>query len=160
MYIQGNPLLFWTGLLTILWTISSFIIWLLNWFQLSIEASQITNKKALTALQTKFKKLKMLNQDLPTLIFILVAYASPWILWSFSPRIMFFYHYTPAVPLMSILVSYWLIKLAKTTVRGKYVSILAVAAIALCFFLFYPNWTAIAVDKAWSKLYFALSSWQ
>jgi len=160
MYIEGNPLLFWIGIATILWTVSTFIIWILNWFQLTIEASRISNKKSLTTFQTKIARLQKENQDLTLLLFVLAAYLSPWILWTFSPRIMFFYHYCPAVPLLTILTSYWLVKLWKVASWGKYVVGLAVAAIFITFVLFYPNWTGIAVDSQWSKLYFALSTWQ
>ncbi len=160
MYIQGNPLLFWTGVIAVLWTISTFIIWKLNWLQLLLEASRISNKKTLTQWQTKLRRLQETNQDISLLAFLLVAYASPWILWSFSPRIMFFYHYSPAIPLLVILTSYWLEKLWQFSSWGKYLTALIVVAIALTFILFFPNWTGLVVNKSWSSLYFALSSWQ
>jgi dolichyl-phosphate-mannose--protein O-mannosyl transferase len=160
MYMQGNPLLFWTGIITVLWTVSTFVIWVLNWFQLTIEASRISNKKSLTTFQSKMLKLQNGNQDLSLLLFLLAAYLSPWILWTFSPRIMFFYHYCPAVPFLAMLTSYWLVKLWNAATWGKYVVGSVVGLILITFVLFYPNWTGIAMNKQWAELYFALSSWQ
>lgn len=41
----------------------------------------------------------------PTRIFLFVAYFMLWVPWTFSPRIMLFYHYTPAIPFLCTLLA-------------------------------------------------------
>src|SRR5258708_6454576 len=43
--------------------------------------------------------------------FLLLAYFIVWAPWVFSPRIMFFYHYAPAVPTLAVLTSFGLVLL-------------------------------------------------
>jgi dolichyl-phosphate-mannose-protein mannosyltransferase len=79
-----------------------------------------------------------------------------------SPRIMFFYHYTPAVPLLSILLCYWLYQmlLSKETLTRALGQLAIMVCIAV-FIVWYPQWTAIPVPKEFAdKVYYAITSWK
>ena len=94
--------------------------------------------------------------------FLPAAYLILWVPWSFSPRIMFFYHYLPAVPMLCVaaglLLDRWLAHRWKwVRVVGWAVPILAAAWFAF----FYPHMTAVSVSRAWSDAaYYWLPSWR
>lgn len=134
IYAQGNPLLFWFGDVAV---IVSIITLFLN-----------------------LKKLKKSAKKLWPLFFILIAYFTVWLPWEASPRIMFFYHYTPAVPLLSIILAYWLIQLCRLK-NGKILAGICTVLIFCTFVLFYPNWTGMPVAKSFADaVYFAIPSWK
>jgi dolichyl-phosphate-mannose-protein mannosyltransferase len=144
IYAQGNPSLFWSGdvavITTLILIISSFL-----------SPSQILS----------LKKDKYFLQ----LIFLLCAYLMVWLPWQMSPRIMFFYHYTPAVPLLCILLVFWLRKIwnyrhkSGTTFYRSLV--LGIILVIFCnFLLFYPNWIGFPMPKDFvDRVYFALPTW-
>lgn len=138
IYAFGNPLLFWLGniavLITLDYVLARFILRLLD------------RKKHVSTVDFR-------------LLFVLLCYGIVWLPWEFSPRIMFFYHYTPAVPLLCILLSYWLIRLEKMNL--KFLTYLVLAAIFLCFMVWYPDWTALPVPSSFANhVYFFLPSWK
>ena len=176
IYALGNSMLFWFGDLAV---IASLISVILN----------LSQRDPLCGFQDlKNKKiLKRVQND--TLLFLLISYFTVWLPWVFSPRIMFFYHYTPAVPLLTIILAYWLTKLfglkPKTknqklkrfglvtqslsysvtwlseNSRQEFFVKLIISLIVLNFVVFYPHWTGIATP-VWLKdnLYFLLPGWK
>jgi dolichyl-phosphate-mannose-protein mannosyltransferase len=91
--------------------------------------------------------------------FCLASYFMVWVPWMFSPRIMLFYHYAPAVPMLCILLSrnleLWWIQGQKKAVYG------VTAAAVIWFAVFYPNSTALPVPKWFAdKVYFLIPSWK
>jgi dolichyl-phosphate-mannose--protein O-mannosyl transferase len=46
---------------------------------------------------------KMLKRQRQKYVFLILAYFSFWAVWLWSPRIMFFYHYLPAVPMLWVI---------------------------------------------------------
>jgi dolichyl-phosphate-mannose--protein O-mannosyl transferase len=130
IYAFGNPLIFWAGGLAVLATIAG-LLW--QW--------------------------RMTKQVSFSVVMILASYLIVWLPWQLSPRIMFFYHYTPAVPFMTILTAYWLRKLWR---RGwKLPVALGLLFIFLIFILWYPHWTGIPVPiELANRVYFALKSWK
>jgi dolichyl-phosphate-mannose-protein mannosyltransferase len=156
IYAQGNTALFLLGDLAILTSLLSFTL--------------VIIKKLAPQLLKKFK-LKKAALKIPfNLIILLFAYFMVWLPWQLSPRIMFFYHYTPAVPLLAIILAYWLIRLNRVTIKigknkkyplGKILLSLSLLACALNFIIFYPNWTLISVPKEFADtIYFALKTWK
>jgi dolichyl-phosphate-mannose-protein mannosyltransferase len=138
IYAFGNPALFWLGNLSVVAT----FIW-----------------ASMRFLQRKT------SPQLIGAVFALTAYLIVWLPWQFSPRIMFFYHYAPAVPFLCILLAWQLVRLARWQPSGlplgKGFTLLAVLAIATTFAIWYPNWTGIAVPTDFAqKVYFALPSWK
>lgn len=137
IYSFGNPALFWIGNISIFATLVTLIAW-------------------------KLKKTFLKKNELQKLGFVVIAYGAVWLPWQFSPRIMFFYHYTPAVPLLSIILAFWLVKLYEQVPRyGKYLVLVVLFAIAACFAVWYPHWTAIPVPKDFAqRIYFAIKTWK
>lgn len=91
---------------------------------------------------------------------LIFAYGIVWLPWQLSPRIMFFYHYLPAVPLLAINLSYWLLKLWKPQ-RYRFFSFLAIVLIFLCFVVLYPHLTLIPVSlEIKEKVYFFFDFWR
>jgi len=141
IYAFGNPLLFAFGDMAIFLTIILIV-------------RQMKTIKPTLKGTTEF----ILNSKLAPILFVLTAYFAVWLPWQLSPRIMFFYHYTPAVPLLCIVLSWWLIQLAQKHPR---VAVSAVLGVAVCFGLWYPLWTNLPVPARFANaLYFRFASWR
>lgn len=142
IYSQGNPALFWLGGASVIFT---------------------TILLATTKLKSYFPNLAVLSEsETRSLFFITFSYGMVWLPWVASPRIMFFYHYTPAVPLLCIILAYWLYQMIwsqNTTVQalGK----LAIMSCIVVFGLWYPQWTALPVPKWFADaVYYRIPSWK
>jgi len=148
IYALGNPVLFWLGDISVIFTTVIVLASSYDILRQVLEKAQ--------RWKTYF--------DLFPLSFLLLAYAAVWLPWQLSPRIMFFYHYTPAVPILSIILAYWLITPAKSQSWrpwGLWLSIFLIVCVAGTFGLFYPHWTGIPVnvDMA-NSVYFAMPTWK
>jgi dolichyl-phosphate-mannose--protein O-mannosyl transferase len=132
-YALGNPVIFLGGILAV---VASIIFIIKNLIKSIKSRSGLKNQAAL-------------------LLIIVVWYAAVWTPWIFSPRIMFFYHYAPAVPFLAILLAYWL-----TKIHAGYRVVFVLLAITF-FAVWYPNFAGIPVTKDFAdKIYFALPSWK
>ncbi|PIR59457.1 MAG: hypothetical protein COU69_00100 [Candidatus Pacebacteria bacterium CG10_big_fil_rev_8_21_14_0_10_56_10] len=102
------------------------------------------------------------HPQLVPLTFILISYLAVWLPWSLSPRIMFFYHYTPAVPLLTLLLAWAVLELSRLHRPATSWLVLAVLGLSLtAFVLFLPHWTGWPVPVWWADaVYFALPSWR
>lgn len=138
IYAFGNPALFWLGDVAVV----ASGIWLL-W--------QIIRRRQLTP-------------QFWAMLFTLFSYVCVWALWQLSPRIMFFYHYTPAVPLLSVLLSFWLVKIwsAKRATRlARLLVVISLLCIVACFGLWYSHWTGLPVSiELRDRVFFLLPSWR
>jgi len=84
-----------------------------------------------------------------------ICYFIVWLPWQLSPRIMFYYHYTPAVPFLVILIAYWLQKLGSARL-----TLGVIVACAVAFLIWYPRWIGL-VPAPWEViLYAALPGWK
>lgn len=137
IYMLGNPVIFWAGAVAALWAASRLFV--------------LYRSKKLTSSQ----KLERDGQS-----FLLLSYLAPWVPWLASPRIMFFYHYLPAVPFLCLLLAYELYRLSGYGRWGKPLAITLVSLAVLVFALFLPNWTGWPVPVDWGRLYFLLPSWR
>ncbi|MDD4890455.1 MAG: phospholipid carrier-dependent glycosyltransferase, partial [Phycisphaerae bacterium] len=94
--------------------------------------------------------------------FLLAGYLIMWLPWALSPRLMFFYHYLPAVPLLCVasglLLARWLAD-GRLAVR---LAAWAVVALAVAWFVFFfPHMTAISLPRSWSDAaYYWIGSWR
>lgn len=148
IYAFGNPALFWLGNISVIFTLMVVVLSLYDWIRQLMEGA---------------KKLKVFS-SLFQLSLLVCTYFAVWLPWQASPRIMFFYHYTPAVPFLAIMLGYWLTKLAQAKEIkpwGSIITALLLVIIAVTFIIWYPHWTAIPmplsiVDTA----YFAVPSWK
>jgi dolichyl-phosphate-mannose--protein O-mannosyl transferase len=93
---------------------------------------------------------------------VLLAYFMFWVPWLFSPRMMLFYHYLPAIPFLCIMLAAWLESLRasqKTGARHLHKIVLSLAL--LWFVLFFPHNTGIHLKQDFmDSLYYALPSWR
>ncbi len=137
IYAFGNVTLYWLGLVGV---VAAALMWVRN-------------------IGTKLTKDQV--AELHAVGIVLVSYMLSWMPWFASPRIMFFYHYAPAVPFMSILLAFWVMKLWGGSKVHKSVAITCVALVALTFVVWYPHWTGLPVPE-WLKenIYFALEQWR
>jgi dolichyl-phosphate-mannose--protein O-mannosyl transferase len=129
IYASGNSVIFWTGLVAVL---SSLGLVLKNIFHK--KKNWLTNG------------LHYLNQS--EHVKVLIPYIFVWLPWSFSPRIMFFYHYTPAVPFLCIILAYWLKRLYVHSALGEKVFWLVMVLMLLYFIVWYPHWVALPMSTA------------
>ena len=98
---------------------------------------------------------------------VLIGYLGFFLPWVGSPRIMFYYHYMPAVPFLAIASGYVLNKLFSEKF-GKIFVGLFLLLLAILFIYFFPLWTAIHMPKcvipqgciSWYDSYFWFSSWK
>lgn len=107
---------------------------------------------------------KIKNNQRKTLFLLLLLYFSTFIFWIFSPRILFFYHYLPALPFIITLLSFLVINSLnkiedKSKKRALFFNIIFWPLFT--FLIFYPHWTAIAVpNELREAIYFSLESWR
>lgn len=153
IYAIGNPLLFWIGDLVIIYFVFVAI------------ARSLPHVEAIAKNWNKPAKLPTLTWTPFTIA--LLTYFMVWLPWQKSPRIMFFYHYTPAVPFLCILFAYFLVtslnhpqlKENRDFMKNAYLTV--VALIVVVFLIWYPNWTGIPVVTEWAnRWYFAVPSWK
>lgn len=128
IYSLGNPVFHFIGIITIFLT----IFFLIN--------NKISNRS---------------NKEIKNLSWLLATYFLIFLPWQLSPRIMFFNHYTPAVPLLSIIMAYWLAKWNRTKIS------ITVSLIFIFFIIWYPQWTAIPMPKDFiNAVYYIIPSWK
>lgn len=133
IYALGNPFLFWGGLFAVL----SGIFYV--------------TRKIIDSLKSKTK----LTPEVMMILLLIVWYFIVWAPWFFSPRIMFFYHYAPAVPFLAILLA------SRLMVLDKKVRLLIVALVALFFVVWFPVFTGIPISEKFSEaVYFFTPLWR
>ncbi len=91
--------------------------------------------------------------------FAIFAYAVFFLPWVFSPRIMFVYHYLPAVAILCLLLGWSLNWLWKRKKLYPLV-ILYLFLVLILFFFFYPHWVGFHVPKWLNNLYYWFPSWR
>ncbi len=165
VYAEGNPFLFWLGDIAVFVTIAAILT---KSFKEVSSSTASSNEPAIR--QNKVVTTLNYIPSLSSMKFLIVAYLIVWSPWQLSPRIMFFYHYTPAVPFLSIILSYGLVKMQNfqgcITIGNQQIEVRrvllfsAVLAIGFTFFVFYPNWTGIPVPSWLGSVYFLLPSWK
>lgn len=84
-------------------------------------------------------KSKVQEQDYLCL-FILIPFILLWIPYALITRILFIYHFVPAVPFMILAITYWMNELQQKVSKGKFIAVITVILIltAVLFCLFYP----------------------
>lgn len=145
IYAFGNPVLQWTGVIAVVFFVT---------FLAAVFWKNLVNKKSIRT---------QLNSIIASPEFlILTAYAFVWTPWFFSPRIMFYYHYTPAVPFLSILIAIFFWRLWSTKVFYTQIIVITLAVlIGAVFIIWYPHWTGIAVPYFLKDtIYFVFEGWK
>ena len=94
--------------------------------------------------------------------FLLAAYLMMWVPWSLSPRLMFFYHYLPAVPLLCVASGLVLARLLDSRRPAVRLAAWAVVTLAIAWFVFFfPHITGIPEPRAWADAaYYWTDAWR
>lgn len=158
IYFQANPVLLWLGIAAVFFSLGNLAASATLW----VQASQKLWRSELGALEKTRLRLGKRLQQLPAntseLFFLLLAFFSTWIVWLFSPRIMFFYHYTPAIPFLAIILA---LQIWNNRARLPWLLPVVATLLFFTFVLLYPNLTALPVPtEPWYRLYFAIDSWR
>lgn len=88
--------------------------------------------------------------------FLLLVYFIVWAPWEFSPRIMFFYHYAPAVPIMAILIAQFFFRMGEKDRAGKALATGITALIFVVFLWLYPLNTGLPMSQEYFDTIFKL----
>ncbi len=165
IYAQSNPILSWVGALVVLITAVLIVQDILAGVVAKLVAVGVAGVE-----KTSPRQSELVVSLLPLiagtrsqgLVFLTTAYFLVWLPWVLSPRIMFFYHYTPSVPLLATIVAFWVRLLLKSrSLVLQRAAGLILALMAAGFVIWYPNWTAIPVSKAWADVfYFGVKGWK
>ena len=94
------------------------------------------------------------------LFLVLACYFVFWVPWAFSPRVMFMYHYLPAVPFLVMILAWGIDYLLKNFKQSRLAVIMFMMVCLLSFFFFYPLWAGMPVNKEWVKVFFWLPTWK
>ncbi len=159
IYAAGNFALYWFGFLAVMASLAKAIDQLWKTIRSSYPRSLTCQRsKAVKRLKPTLLISTSLQHLLASpLFFLSFAYFAVWLPWILSPRIMFFYHYAPAVPLMSILLSYWLVHLLQRRSKWmRYLAIIMLGSIVLCYIVWFPHWTGISLPTAWKNNFYFL----
>jgi dolichyl-phosphate-mannose-protein mannosyltransferase len=94
--------------------------------------------------------------------FVLLCYFLLWLPWVFSPRIMFSYHYGPAIPFLCMILAWFLEGLVvQRSTKGLACAIGIGCAALIWFAVFYPHMTAIPVSQSFADhVYYAIPGWK
>lgn len=156
------------------------IQWMLDlrpvWFYVSTKGSKIANIYTLgnplfmwfglisifIAIFNFAKKPKL------NILLVVFAYFGFFLPWQWSPRIMFHYHYLPAVPFLGIAIGYVLDLAIKKYKYGKILATSFFIMLAVLFVYFYPLWTGVYLPAcpptghciSWYNSYFWFPSWR
>lgn len=93
-------------------------------------------------------------------LFVLISYCLVWMPWFASPRIMFYYHYAPAIPWLAVSLAVVLNKIWRFGRIGKGTTIFICLLILACFCWLYPHWTGLALPKTFVDHYYLFDSWK
>ena len=144
IYNLGNPLFMWFGLVSVIFLLLELFRRLFD----SLGGKQI-------------------KKDTLAIFTVLIGYLGFFLPWVHSPRIMFYYHYLPAVPFLAIATGYVLNKLWDER-TGKIFVMIFLFLLFVLFAYFLPLYTAIHIPRcvapqgcvSWYDSYFWFSSWK
>ena len=95
------------------------------------------------------------------LLFVALSYLLVWLPWATQPRVLFIYHYLPALTFAILALGYAIDWLWKSNREWGRVAALAVMGlVAVTFIYFYPHWTAINVSRALEDSYYWFDTWR
>jgi dolichyl-phosphate-mannose--protein O-mannosyl transferase len=92
--------------------------------------------------------------------FLVSSYFLVWAPWLLSPRIMFYYHYTPAIPFLAIALAIWLSRLWENGSSGKMIAATILELTILSFILFLPLWIGTPISREYADYFFWLPTWR
>ena len=138
IYSMGNPIIFWAAIPAL-----AFALW--------------QGLAYLRARLTSNGWLRVWGSIPPTqaaLLFVVLAYLGFWLPMSFTSRVLFLYHYLPALAFGILALAYSVDWMWKRPEWGKYAAVSFLALVALVFAFLYPHLAAVDVPTWLDKLYY------
>lgn len=160
IYALGNPALFWFGAAGVL-SVTGWLLFLPTRVVMLAVAKRTPFTELAKTFRSNLKKqlaqFKLSPAEYGQLLLLISAYGIVWLPWILSPRIMFFYHYTPAVPLLSIVLAWLVLRVTGPT----WLRVSIISIIGLCFVVWLPIWIGLPVPQSlFDHLYTVLPSWR
>lgn len=93
------------------------------------------------------------RERLKNLAFVVFSYLIFFLPWIASPRIMFFYHYTPSLPFLVIACGYVIRRFPKLIYPFFVIA-------TILFIYFYPHWTGLRIPIWLDESYYWFSTWR
>src|SRR3990172_830574 len=139
IYSLGNPVIFWTGLAAL-----AFALWqALAFVRARISASGMLSVQG------------WLPPHRAALLFVVLGYLALWLPMAPTSRVLFIYHYLPALSFAILALAYavhWLWHQPEEW--GRYMAITFLAIVALTFAFLYPHLAAVPVPGWLDELYY------
>lgn len=155
IYALGNPALFWIGDVAVLMAALVLLHPIIYWVLIFL------HKNVALSLPHVLKKARLSIDEYSNLWLIFSAYCIVWLPWILSPRIMFFYHYTPAVPLLCIILAWVMQRYFLGSKPRGVLTISILTLITTTFVLFLPLWLGWPVGTDWNELlYRSIPAWK
>lgn len=144
IFAVGNPMVFWFGTAAIILSLFEYLLYIYERISHLLKASKNFLKEVFTA----FFNSKNEGQTIVLGTFFLL-----WLPWAISPRIMFFYYFTPAVPFLCLALGYQLVQLNKQEKNPLLVTSVLLL-IFLGFLLSYPLFVGMPIPKNLLEIFF------
>ena len=139
IYALGNPIIFWASLPALAFAL---------WQGLAFVRARLQTSGALSIWGS-------IPQRSAALLFVVISYLGLWLPMGLTARVVFIYHYLPALGFAILALAFsidWLWK--REEPWGRYAAGGYLILVALTFAFFYPHLTAIPVANWLDKLYF------
>jgi dolichyl-phosphate-mannose--protein O-mannosyl transferase len=142
IYSMGNFLIFWAGLPAL-----AFVLWQgIRFVQARIEPG--------TGALSVFARF-MPGQ--PALLFVVLCYLGFWLPWALNPRILFLYHYLPALPFLVLALGYSISYIwNRDPPWGRALAMTFLVAVAAVFIWYYPHFAAVRVSSEVDETYYEI----
>ena len=148
IYSFGNPALFWLAIPAL-----GFLL-LRVWQGLNLRF-RILDESGRVHVSGAFRLAQW------PLLFVALSYLLVWLPWATQPRVLFIYHYLPALTFAVLALGYATHCLWRSNREwGRVAALGVVGLIAVTFVYFYPHWTAINVSRALEDSYYWFNTWR
>jgi hypothetical protein len=145
IYSLGNPAVFWLAIPAL-----AFAAWqaLRLRVRLNPESGRVAVRGALAFASWP-------------LIFVVLSYLGVWLPWATQPRVLFIYHYLPALTFAILATGYCISRLWYADREwGRWAAVAVVALAGITFAYFYPHYTALDVPRAVEESYYWFDTWR
>jgi len=105
-----------------------------------------------------YMSVKFLQTRSMKMLLILLGYFIFWVPWIFTPRLLFLYHYLPAIPFMAIALGYEFRDIYKG--KYRYAALFLIFVIILSFIFFYPISSGYPIETDSINRYMWLPTWR
>jgi len=102
------------------------------------------------------------NEKSLPVTYLLFFYILSWSGWLVSPRILFYYHYLPAIPFLAVITAIVMKNLYfNNKSQGMFLFLFNIFLLITVFWLYYPVWIGLPVSQdLYQALYLLLPSWK